>query len=177
MFLCSNTINSCFIRSALKSLHIGPGATALTLIPLSARDNASERVSATIAPFVGCCLLIKGDLKNPEIARDCVQKTIERFGGLDILVNNHAFQKVISDSTTYPAVTAGDDSDFPLQLPALPVTFGNRDGLHNILHAGLPVLMLRRKRVRHFLARCLWRDVFGITAVNPVVVHKLFRKR
>ncbi len=57
-------------------------------------DKDAEDTSERIRQLGGCCLLIKGDLKNPEIARDCVQKTIERFGGLDILVNNHAFQFV-----------------------------------------------------------------------------------
>ncbi len=40
----------------------------------------------------GECLLICGDLKNPDFAKYCVDKTIERFGKLDILVNNHAMQ-------------------------------------------------------------------------------------
>lgn len=40
----------------------------------------------------GECLLLKGDLKNPDFARCCIERTIEQFGGLDILVNNHAFQ-------------------------------------------------------------------------------------
>lgn len=57
-------------------------------------DKDAEDTAERIRQLGGCCLLIKGDLKNPEFARDCVQKTIERFGGLDILVNNHAFQFV-----------------------------------------------------------------------------------
>lgn len=40
----------------------------------------------------GECLLICGDLKNPDFAKYCVDKTIGRFGKLDILVNNHAMQ-------------------------------------------------------------------------------------
>lgn len=37
-------------------------------------------------------LLMCGDLKNPDFACECVDKTIARFGKLDILVNNHAVQ-------------------------------------------------------------------------------------
>ena len=37
---------------------------------------------------------MQGDLKNPEFAKMCVDKTVERFGKLDILVNNHAVQFV-----------------------------------------------------------------------------------
>lgn len=40
----------------------------------------------------GECLLICGDLKEPEFARYCIDRTIDYFGKLDILVNNHAMQ-------------------------------------------------------------------------------------
>ena len=37
---------------------------------------------------------MQGDLKNPEFAKMCVEKTVECFGKLDVLVNNHAEQFV-----------------------------------------------------------------------------------
>ena len=40
------------------------------------------------------CLLIPGDLKDEEMSTTVVQKTIECFGKIDILVNNHAVQFV-----------------------------------------------------------------------------------
>lgn len=55
--------------------------------------DASE-TAERIKQLGGKCLLMKGDLKNPEFAKSCVDKTIERFGKLDILVNNHAVQFV-----------------------------------------------------------------------------------
>lgn len=39
------------------------------------------------------CLLIPGDVKNPEFCRSVVAKTVEAFGKLDVLVNNAAFQE------------------------------------------------------------------------------------
>ena len=36
------------------------------------------------------CLLLRGDLKNPDFAKSCVERTVEYYGELDILVNNHA---------------------------------------------------------------------------------------
>ena len=39
------------------------------------------------------CVLIPGDVKNPTFARKAVEKTIKKFGQLDILVNNAAFQE------------------------------------------------------------------------------------
>lgn len=55
-------------------------------------DRDAEETAERIASLGGKCLLIKGDLKIPEFADECVKRTIERFGGLDILVNNHAVQ-------------------------------------------------------------------------------------
>jgi len=39
------------------------------------------------------CLLLPGDVKDSEFCRAAVEQTVEEFGGLDILVNNAAFQK------------------------------------------------------------------------------------
>jgi NAD(P)-dependent dehydrogenase (short-subunit alcohol dehydrogenase family) len=39
------------------------------------------------------CLLMSGDVKDPEFCRDTVEKTVKEFGKLDILVNNAAFQE------------------------------------------------------------------------------------
>lgn len=56
-----------------------------------------EEVDATqtagrIEQLGGECLLLCGDLKTPAFVKHCVEKTIARFGRLDILVNNHAMQ-------------------------------------------------------------------------------------
>jgi NAD(P)-dependent dehydrogenase (short-subunit alcohol dehydrogenase family) len=39
------------------------------------------------------CLLIPGDVKDAAFCRQAVEKTVERFGKLDVLVNNAAFQE------------------------------------------------------------------------------------
>lgn len=52
----------------------------------------AEETAGRISQIGGECMLLKGDLKNPEFAKSCVEKTICSFGKLDILVNNHAFQ-------------------------------------------------------------------------------------
>lgn len=54
---------------------------------VDARETADR-----IRELGGTCLLMCGDLKNPGFAKACVEKTIHRFGKLDILVNNHAMQ-------------------------------------------------------------------------------------
>lgn len=52
-----------------------------------ARDTAER-----IKELGGSCLLMCGDLKDPKFAKYCVNETVKCFGGLDILVNNHAVQ-------------------------------------------------------------------------------------
>lgn len=57
-------------------------------------DKDANDTAERIKQLGGRCLLIKGDLKDPDFARSCVEKTVECFGSMDILVNNHAFQFV-----------------------------------------------------------------------------------
>jgi NAD(P)-dependent dehydrogenase (short-subunit alcohol dehydrogenase family) len=48
------------------------------------------------------CLLVAGDVKDSKFCKDAVEKTVEAFGRLDVLVNNAAFQehaKSIGDIT------------------------------------------------------------------------------
>lgn len=52
----------------------------------------ARETSEKIKELGGKCLLICGDLKDPGFAKYCVDRTIECFGKLDILVNNHAMQ-------------------------------------------------------------------------------------
>lgn len=55
-------------------------------------DRDAKETAERIKQLGGKCLLIQGDLKNPSFAKMCVDKTIDVFGKLDILVNNHAVQ-------------------------------------------------------------------------------------
>lgn len=57
-------------------------------------DRDANETAAQIRQLGGECLLLRGDLKNPDFAKDCVEKTVHCFGALDILINNHAFQFV-----------------------------------------------------------------------------------
>ncbi len=56
-------------------------------------EETDARVTAErIKQLGGQCLLLCGDLKEPDFAKFCVDRTIEYFGRIDILVNNHAMQ-------------------------------------------------------------------------------------
>lgn len=55
-------------------------------------DRDAQETAERICQLGGECLLLRGDLKDPAFAKSCVERTAERFGALDILVNNHAVQ-------------------------------------------------------------------------------------
>ena len=57
-------------------------------------DRDAEETARHVQQLGGRCLLLRGDLKNSVFAKQCVDKTLEHFGKLDILVNNHAMQFV-----------------------------------------------------------------------------------
>ena len=42
------------------------------------------------------CILLSGDVADPDFCRQAVRKTVEEFGKLDILVNNAAFQEHVN---------------------------------------------------------------------------------
>ena len=50
----------------------------------------------------GECLLIAGDQAEPDFARECARQTMERFGRVDILVNNAAVQQAYESLTDIP---------------------------------------------------------------------------
>lgn len=68
------------------------GAKAAVVYLDEERD--AKETAGQIRQLGGDCLLLKGDLKDPEFAKKCVEKTLHCFGALDVLVNNHAFQFV-----------------------------------------------------------------------------------
>lgn len=68
------------------------GAAAAIVYYDEKRD--AEDTAERIRQLGGKCLLMQGDLKQPDFARKCAEKTMERFGKIDILVNNHAVQFV-----------------------------------------------------------------------------------
>lgn len=45
-----------------------------------------------ICQLGGNCLLMQGDLKDFRFVRNCVERVLDHFGKIDILVNNHAVQ-------------------------------------------------------------------------------------
>jgi len=55
-------------------------------------DEDAEETRRHVEAEGARCLMIKGDVCDPAFCREAVDKTLEAFGKLDILVNNAAFQ-------------------------------------------------------------------------------------
>jgi NAD(P)-dependent dehydrogenase (short-subunit alcohol dehydrogenase family) len=43
------------------------------------------------------CIVISGDVADPKFCKDAVARTVKQLGGLDVLVNNAAFQEHVQD--------------------------------------------------------------------------------
>ncbi|HEY2114703.1 MAG TPA: SDR family NAD(P)-dependent oxidoreductase, partial [Candidatus Angelobacter sp.] len=80
------------IGRAVAVLYAREGAdVAVVFLPQEKRD--AEETAQAVQAEGRHCLLIPGDVKDAEFCRTAVKQTVEEFGGLDILVNNAAFQK------------------------------------------------------------------------------------
>ncbi len=64
---------------------------SVALVYYDEERDASE-TAERIEQLGGRSLLLRGDLKEACFVKYCVEKTVECFGQLDILVNNHAVQ-------------------------------------------------------------------------------------
>ena len=62
------------------------------IVYLEASDDAEE-TRRHVEEEGGRCLLIQGDVADPDFCRQAVDETVETFGRLDVLVNNAAFQE------------------------------------------------------------------------------------
>ena len=56
-------------------------------------DSDAEETKRMIESQGRRCLLIKADVRNKEACLDAVSQTVNRFGKINILINNAAFQK------------------------------------------------------------------------------------
>ena len=76
--------------------------TKIAIVYLNEHADAEETKSI-IEKYGGECLLIPGDISKEEFCKDAVQKTVDQFGRIDVLINNAAEQheaKEITDIET-----------------------------------------------------------------------------
>jgi NAD(P)-dependent dehydrogenase (short-subunit alcohol dehydrogenase family) len=57
----------------------------------------AEQTKQAVEKEGRACILISGDVANPEFCREAVERTLHHFGRLDVLVNNAAFQEHVEN--------------------------------------------------------------------------------
>ncbi|WP_343770103.1 SDR family oxidoreductase [Clostridium malenominatum] len=68
----------------------------ISIVYYDEHEDAKE-IQKAIETAGGECLLIPGDITNSSFCTDAINNTVNKFGGLDILVNNAAVQYVQTD--------------------------------------------------------------------------------
>lgn len=64
----------------------------VAIVHLPEEQSDAEETAKFVEAEGANCLLIAGDVKDPEFCTKAVERTADEFGGLDILVNNAAYQ-------------------------------------------------------------------------------------
>lgn len=80
------------IGRAVAVLYAREGAD-IALVYLPEEESDANGTARAVEEEGRSCLLIPGDVGNPEFCRNAVKRTVHKFGKLDILVNNAAFQQ------------------------------------------------------------------------------------
>jgi NAD(P)-dependent dehydrogenase (short-subunit alcohol dehydrogenase family) len=80
------------IGRSVAVLYAREGANVAIVFLPAERKDAKETQKAVEAEG-GKCLLLAGDVTDPAACKKFITKTVKEFGGLDILVNNAAFQQ------------------------------------------------------------------------------------
>ncbi|WP_456866253.1 SDR family oxidoreductase [Galbibacter sp. BG1] len=75
---------SCAIHFAIEGAHIA-------IIYLNESEDAMD-TKKQIEKEGAKCILIQGDIKDASFCRDAIQETVDKLGGINILVNNAAMQ-------------------------------------------------------------------------------------
>ena len=75
---------------AASIIYVKEGARVVIVYYNETRD--AENTKNYIEQLGGECLLIKGDISKHEFSKKIVEKTLERFGKIDILINNAGVQ-------------------------------------------------------------------------------------
>ena len=99
------------------------------LISYLEEEEEDARETARVVREAGrSCVTIAGDIGNEEHCRDLVQQAVQQLGGLDILVNNAAFQM------SHPEVTELPSDEFDLTFKT------NVYALYYLIKAAIPHL-------------------------------------
>lgn len=73
------------------AVHFAKEGAKIAIVYLQEDDDAKE-TGEMVRDAGSECLIIEGDLKHEDFCRKMVQQTVEKFGGLNIFINNAAVQ-------------------------------------------------------------------------------------
>jgi NAD(P)-dependent dehydrogenase (short-subunit alcohol dehydrogenase family) len=80
------------IGRSVAVLYAREGAN-VAIVYLPEEDKDARETAEHIEREGGKSLLIPGDVKDSKFCEEAIEKTVKEFGGLDVLVNNAAFQQ------------------------------------------------------------------------------------
>jgi NAD(P)-dependent dehydrogenase (short-subunit alcohol dehydrogenase family) len=80
------------IGRAVAVLYAREGAD-VAIVHLPQEQSDADETRRAVEAEQRRCLLIAGDISQPDFARQAVERTVQTLGHLDILVNNAAFQQ------------------------------------------------------------------------------------
>lgn len=80
------------IGRAVAVLYAREGAD-IAIVFLQEEQKDAQETARAVETEGRRCVLIPGDVKDPDFCREAVEQTVEELGQLDILVNNAAFQQ------------------------------------------------------------------------------------
>jgi NAD(P)-dependent dehydrogenase (short-subunit alcohol dehydrogenase family) len=75
------------------AVHFAREGADVAIVYLEAEQRDAEETQEAVEAEGRECLLIPGDVKDYRFCQTAVKQTVKKFGKLDILVNNAAFQK------------------------------------------------------------------------------------
>jgi NAD(P)-dependent dehydrogenase (short-subunit alcohol dehydrogenase family) len=80
------------IGRAVAVIYAREGAD-VAIVYLPEEDDDAEETRRAVREAGAECLLIPGDVRDPEFCEHAVDRTVREYGRLDILVNNAAYQR------------------------------------------------------------------------------------
>lgn len=73
------------------ALHYAKEGAKVAIVYLQ-EDEDADITQEMVEDAGGECLIIKGDIRETDFCRECVEKTVQHYGALNILINNAAEQ-------------------------------------------------------------------------------------
>lgn len=84
------------IGRAIAILYAMEGASSL-IVYLPVEEKDAQETKRKVEEYGGKCVLCPTDLRKKENCKAVIDKAVKELGGIDILVNNAAFQNMIQD--------------------------------------------------------------------------------